>query len=304
MFCFSPVSAILALLTSFDSIYINYLFDFVPYAAVFRNLNHYGYYACCSLMCAAALYIDAKRTTGKLSDRNNSGMRPIVSQILYIAEIAIISYVVAQNGSFGPLLAVITGFLGCIAVFTCFRRERLRRAVVAAIVFAAMVTISNLQTGRFISDIKALAGDVKEIAERRDEAAEAGSGRWKIWKAGVQFALERPLFGYGPDNLGERYREVGLEKFDRPHNELIQFAASLCIPAMLFYLAGLASHLIRFFRAGKKLSTLTLGLFCAVGAYLVSSLFGNTMYYTSPFFFMLLGMSAGMLKNEAQPSSA
>ncbi len=38
-----------------------------------------------------------------------------------------------------------------------------------------------------------------------------------------------------------------------------------------------------------------------VGAYLISSLFGNTMYYTTPFFMMLLGMSGALIRVEETP---
>ena len=134
------------------------------------------------------------------------------------------------------------------------------------------------------------------IKNKSDKAASAGSGRWILWVKAAEFTAEKPLFGYGPDNLGERYAEEGI-KIDRPHNEFLQISASLGIPALIFYLSGLASLYINFIRNRKQSTPFIIGLICTVTAYLVSSMFGNTMYYTTPFFMAILGITAGQIKD-------
>jgi O-antigen ligase len=203
------------------------------------------------------------------------------------------------NGSFGPILAVIVGFLGAIVLFAFVRKEKLKRVAAALLIFLAVMGLTNLKTPRIENDVRIFSGDIKEVITNDEKAAKAGSGRWELWVAGVQFALERPVFGYGPDNLGPQYQKLDFD-LDRPHNELIQFAASLGFPALMFYLLAMLGHLVRFLRSAKRLSPLLLGIFVAVGTYLVSSLFGNTMYYTTPYFFAVLGISAGLLNMDAQ----
>jgi O-antigen ligase len=129
----------------------------------------------------------------------------------------------------------------------------------------------------------------------------AGTGRWILWMNGLKFISEKPVLGYGPDNLGKQYAKVKIST-DRPHNELIQFAASLGIPAAIFYIIAIGSYFLVFLKLRKRASTLEIAILCAVIAYLASSMFGNTMYYTSPFFFMILGLSSGSQKLLARES--
>jgi hypothetical protein len=55
-------------------------------------------------------------------------------------------------------------------------------------------------------------------------------------------------------------------------------------------------YLKDFVKNRKYVSTFGFALLSVVIAYLVSSLFGVTMYYTSPFFFMIFGLSVGLLQ--------
>ena len=162
----------------------------------------------------------------------------------------------------------------------------------------------NLAVGYLGRDLAQLSSDIGNIASGSDKAQSAGSGRWLLWQNGVRFAWERPLFGYGPDNLGARYAVSTASFSDRPHNELIQIAASLGIPAMLFYLSGLIAHLKSFLTLHQRLDRLSIGIFAMIGAYLISSLFGNSMFYTTPFFFLFLGISYGILVDHTDVSKA
>lgn len=108
----------------------------------------------------------------------------------------------------------------------------------------------------------------------------------------IKFVVEKPMFGYGPENLGARYLAEGIAH-DRPHNEFIQIAASLGIPALLFYILALLKNFSTLFINRKSLTITTITLNAIIVAYLVSSFFGNTMFYTSPFYFMLLGITMG-----------
>ena len=117
-----------------------------------------------------------------------------------------------------------------------------------------------------------------------------------MWLHAIDFIKEKPLFGYGPDNLAEPYALVGIFEKTRPHNEFLQHAAALGIPAGLLYLISVVTFTVTYFK--KKIGNpLVIGLVCTVGAYVCSSLFGNTMFYTTPFFFMIFGMATSVLKN-------
>lgn len=98
----------------------------------------------------------------------------------------------------------------------------------------------------------------------------------------------RPLFGYGPENLGEEYLARGIDQ-DRPHNEYLQHALFLGMPALIIYLTAIFLSLKNWLKnlwcigIASSVSGLT------VIAYLFSAFFGNTMFYTTIYFFLLLG---------------
>jgi len=131
-------------------------------------------------------------------------------------------------------------------------------------------------------------------AENKEDAGVsadmAGNGRWILWKGAIEIIKEYPFLGVGPDNLAVFYEKKGIS-WDRPHNEFLQIAASLGVPAVLFYLSALGLGFFQLFRNLKKMSIIEISAFVVVVGYLVSAMFGNTMYYTYPYFLIFLAIS-------------
>ena len=80
-------------------------------------------------------------------------------------------------------------------------------------------------------------------------------------------------------------------QIDRPHNEFLQYIIFFGIPGLLLYIAGIMSVFINGLKHKKKLDIYTIACIVAAFDYLFSSFFGNTMAYTTPFFFIILGLS-------------
>lgn len=278
---FTLSATILSLLMLINSKTLNDLFSLSVNSSVFCQFNHFAYYLCMSLMCTLLIFIVEKKSISKL--------------VLRIAIFAIITAALVKNGSLGPYLAVIVGLISSVILAFWLDKKLLKRVVIIVIVFVSVTLIMNISNDHTYKDFKILRGDVSKIVEKSSDAENAGTGRWILWVNGVRFISEKPIFGYGPDNLGEQYAKAKIST-DRPHNEIIQFAASLGIPAAIFYIIALAVHFGVFFKHRNQIARLEIGILCTIIAYLASSMFGNTMYYTSPFFFMILGISGGMQK--------
>ena len=105
---------------------------------------------------------------------------------------------------------------------------------------------------------------------------------------------KRPVFGYGPEMLDEELAEVMW--VDRPDNELIQYGIFLGIPGLAFYLISLIWLFVNQWKKINDLDTITIVAAGCVIGYLISSLFGNSMFYTTPYFFMILAFSSGRAK--------
>lgn len=276
------VATVLSVLTLLNLNTVNNLFGLNENMAVFHNINHFAYYLCIALMCCSLLILNGKHS--------------ITGHVCRLSTFVIITAALIQNRSFGPYLAVVAGLLCCLVLILMLNKTLIRRMAIILMVFIFVSVYMNASSNFLTSNFWILSNDLGNIVSNSELAARAGSGRWRLWTKAIEFTSERPLFGYGPDNLGTRYAIEGIGT-DRPHNEFLQFAASLGVPALLFYISALSMHFIEFLKKRKVVKLTAIGLFCTVVAYLVSSFFGNTMYYTTPFFMMILGMSAGQLKH-------
>ena len=126
-----------------------------------------------------------------------------------------------------------------------------------------------------------------------------GSGRIKLWKYGFQFFMQNPILGYGPENLESKYQAVGIEQ-DRPHNLIVQLATTSGIIGLLSYLSAIGIILIRGLKSmDLENSFLVISLACVI-AYMISAMFGNSMYYTSPYFFIFLGILFQQIKQKTK----
>ncbi len=305
---FAGSAALLAFVGWLNHPQVNETFQITPEKSIFCNSNHYGYYICMSIMAAVLLF-----AADRLVARRKWLVRGLL--LLHGLELALLAHALIQSQTLGALLAVALALIALIVLAFWVNRKRAWLVVLATLIVIGSAAISNnawnfsSESSRLFADFSVISETIAGEAVDQDAINRVGSGRGKLLISAVSFIAERPVFGYGPDNLGARYREAGVLNNDRPHNEIIQFAASLGIPAALFYLLALFFHLRLFITNFKRLDMAVLCAYGIVGAYLISSLFGNTLYYTSPFYFMLLGISGALMrplanKREVVPAEA
>ena len=109
----------------------------------------------------------------------------------------------------------------------------------------------------------------------------------------------------GPENLESKYAAVGINQ-DRPHNLLIQLATTSGIPGLMLYTFAVGLIIYRSFKNLNIKDNIHIISLFSVIAYLISSMFGNSMYYTSPYYFILLGLLLNelILKSEKETNSS
>ena len=191
-----------------------------------------------------------------------------------------------MNNTFGCYLAVV--FMCLAGPFFLNRTpekfSKIKCFIPLILLILLTVTSSQIVANNFLI----LSSDVKNIAAENSAAKNAGSKRWELWTNGVDMLKNRPIFGYGPENLGKEYLARGIDQ-DRPHNEYLQHALFLGIPALIFYVAAILMLIKYLLTNLRNLNNTTFISGLAVVAYLCSAFFGNTMFYTSIYFFLLLG---------------
>ncbi|MFW5913430.1 MAG: O-antigen ligase family protein [Bacillota bacterium] len=287
---FVGVGALLGVLDMMDVDAINRVFTLKKKTSIFHNANHYGYYLVMGVMANALLILNLRTLKSPLA------VPLLIFHGLFAA-------VVINNHSFGAFIALFATFIIVLLLVLWLKRKLFLRTLLLAVMFLLVSWFQSLADDYLASEVSNTREDVANIIENNEDASSGGTGRWSLWVNGVSFALEKPLFGYGPDTLGVPYEDAG-NNTDRPHNEPVQFAASQGIPALIFYLAAVTSLAVMAFRKRHALSVLTLTLGFVVIGYLASSMFGNTMYYTTPFYVMSLALTLSRVKATAyQPSN-
>lgn len=277
------VGSILGILLIINHEPTNELLTFHFKSTVFYNPNHMGYYLVLVTLSAAFLgFRKPKIDLGK-----------VIFYILF----SILTVSLIENGSFGPYLAVSAGLLFLLIMTFILKKSKLIHAISIAFLFLGITLVMNEEANFLSQETVQLTEGVGDIIEDNENAGSAGSGRWSLWTNALEFMIEKPVVGYGIENLEQAYLEVGITQ-DRPHNEFIQIGASIGIIGLILYIASLGFHFFDFLRIKKKSTFYIIGLFMIVFGYLVSTLFGNSMFYTTPYFMIIFGISRSFLKFE------
>lgn len=241
--------------------------------AVFFNSNHYAYYLTINIITSAMLFIKGKKTGTKL---------------LCLASFILQNIVLIINNTLGCYLACAFGLVFiCILLFITEKKIS-RYSLLALLLFIIITLIMSIWYNTVFSSILSMFKDVKAIVQNSENAEAAGAHRWQLWTCTVKYISEKPLLGFGVEGIGERLADDA--RYDRPHNEFIQYAAFFGIPAALTYICGAFSVFLKGLKNKFSIDMYSLAALAAAFSYLVSSAFGNTMFYTAPYFFIMLGI--------------
>ena len=271
--------------------------------AVFSNSNHYGYYLLLVLVTTAILFITEKKK---------------VNKSLYLVSYIFIMYYFIKNNTFGCYIAF-TVMIIIYFSYSLYIKNDITSSVICLIIFIIMSFVVQTNGQNLVArnvevlfsdmnkilNINKLDNDSNEIVNKTELDApdklnkeesdngnisweKAGSGRAELWKYGIQLFLEKPILGYGPENLGQEYARFDIKQ-DRPHNLIIQLATTSGIVGLLLYCTSIGIIIIRGIKKIREKESIGKVVLFVVIAYLISAMFGNSMYYTSPYFFIFLG---------------
>ncbi len=243
------------------------------WSSVFFNTNHYGYYL--TLVCLVSM------SYFLLEDHN----------LKYLLIFCFNLFVLIFNNTFGSYLGVIIGLLFAFLIsFKITQLDKRRMLTILIIVILSTVSVRLINPASS-GNLSLLISDVEDVAENDENAVNAGSGRWVLWTYTVEELNKHPinyLKGFGVEGLSDQM--MNKTGNSRPHNEFIQQVEFFGLPALILYVSAI---LLIYLRANKYYKSLDLPTIVALitsFGYLFQSGLGNTMFYTSPFFFSILGM--------------
>lgn len=187
-------------------------------------------------------------------------------------------------------------------IYVVYKREKLliKNSIIILMSFIIIFGIGDiLSNGRIVGRNRVMINEFKSMYSEGVKE-EMGSGRIGIWKVTLNVIKNRPLTGGGIDSLKDA---IALEQYDyyidrikrthtyvdKAHNEYLQIAATMGIPALIVYLL----FLFFIFKDNIKnifKDKLTLILLLSIIGYLIQAFFNISTIGVAPVFWMLLGL--------------
>lgn len=308
-----PGMAIVSIIVSIYGIFQHYYLDFLPRSPVnyktnrsyafFDNPNFFGSYLVIVIMLTIVLFLNAR-------NRGHSVFYLITICISYIALI----FSGTRSGWLGVFFGVL--FISC---FVILKRKYLWKKW--AILISAWVIlffgINAIENGSYFARMNTMLSDSYKVVTDKSTGKE-GSHRLIIWKKSFPLVKDYFWLGSGPDtfdrvfpNDEEKRKFFGEMIVDKAHNEYLQIAVTLGVPALLTYLYLLFIVLRNAFlalrKADEQKKIVLYGLISCIFGYLVQAFFNISTVPVAPLFWALLGvtmsLSAYYLKNEADSAT-
>ena len=269
-------------------------FNYLEFSNVFHNSNHYAYYLMINIILTIFMFLNSNK---------------LIKKIIYILIYVFLLYFLIRNNTFGSYLAIL-GTLVFLFMYSMIKKYERRKIIFIVIAFIITSYIGSnyyIKIGEGIyrektrgivsNNISILKNDITGFIDKDEFVIEnAGNRRGILWKEAWKYTLNHPVFGGGMECLKNYYISDRKEYYsfhnDRPHSVILQTSSFIGIPGAIIYLAFIIYIALSNLTIIKK-NTFHIMIYCTAMCYFASSLVGNSMYYTSPYFMILLGILVG-----------
>ena len=227
-----------------------------------------------------------------------SAPRPLV-RAAAARSIAVLIPGFLRSGSRGGFIAFVV-----MLAFLVMRYRGIPLRVRLAVAAAVAIAFLAFATDKYWDQMTTIGSDT-------DYNMTEESGRINIWRRGVGYMVDNPVFGVGPNNFpvaegtlspfAARARMGRGVRWNAAHNSYVQAGAELGIPGLLLFLTVIASTLLALRRTGRHgggalSSALTASLLgFVVGAFFLSLAYSEMLY-------TLVALAIGLQKVTARPA--
>lgn len=259
-------------------------FTYQNFTNIYKNTNHYGYFLMISIMISSFMFL--KETKYK--------------KINYYLIYTFLTYILIKNDTFGCYLAVIITYVTSL-IISIINKYKIKDIIIIILTFILISFLvsycginigerihKNNSKGIVLKNVNSLSNDISSIINgNQKKINKTGSGRGILWKEAIKYTLKHPLKGGGIENISEYYSSLNID-IDRPHNMILQVSSFIGIPGAITYIILILYLAITNLKYLNK--SLNMMIYFTAMSYFISSMFGNSMYYTSPYFMILLGL--------------
>ncbi|MBO8172889.1 MAG: O-antigen ligase family protein [Bacillaceae bacterium] len=276
----------------------HFLLDFLPRSSTkidytrsysfFDNPNFFGAYLTLMLPLAMTLYLNTRKKWEMFFYFVTAG-------ILFLT----LLYTLTRSGWLGSFVAFL--FLTFFVVMK--KRVLWKKWISLSLAFALIfITVNVTEDFQYISRANSVVDDISE-----GDLGRAGSSRGYIWSHAIQLIPRYFWIGSGPDTFAlvfphddEDYdRYLNKPIVDKAHNEYLQIAVTMGVPALTVYLLFLFVVMRRNWKSipqfrDPDVQIYACGLLATVTGYLVQAFFNISVITVTPFFWIILAMTYGM----------
>lgn len=261
---------------------------------------------------------------GTLGNRNTAGaffaIPTIMSLVMFIKSnskkknvLFFLVFVLSYTGLLASLTRVAwLGTIGALVmaawIFRKNYKEHLKKFVLVMLTFVVVLAFLDISGGGKI------AGRYYSLKLQINKAREGnieqfGTNRIFVYGRAIKVIAENPIVGVGPDCFAyyctltnEDYEEhpelEHIGYFDKVHSDYLEYAATMGIPALIFYLWFLLSIFIPWIRRGKEIKPEILAILLGLFGYLVQACFNFAAISVLPGIYVLLGILQNALVKE------
>jgi len=187
-------------------------------------------------------------------------------------------------------------------IYIIYKKEKvlIKNAILLVTCFVIVFGLGNiLSNGRIIGRNKVMFDEFKNAASE-GISGDMGSGRIEIWKVTLNEIKMHPWIGTGIDTLKDAIITDQFDYYidravktgthvDKAHNEYLQIAATMGIPALVVYLVFIFLIIKNNMKNIFK-DKITLILSLSIIGYLVQAFFNISTIGVAPVFWMILGL--------------
>ncbi|MGJ7920059.1 O-antigen ligase family protein [Neobacillus sp. LXY-4] len=295
-----PGMAIVSIFVSTYGILQHYFLDFLPRTPLyyneirsysfFDNPNFFGSYLVLVIMLTISIYLTAKTR---------------ILSAFYLTTIGLAFVSLIFSGTRSGWVGVFCGLIFVSFIVILKRKYLWKKWIVLLMtLFLLMVAINFAEKGALNERAMTLFSDSYRIATQTSTGRE-GSFRLFIWKKSLPLVSENFWLGSGPDtfdqvfpNDEEKKQVFGDIIVDKAHNEYLQMAITLGVPALLVYLYLLLVVFKNAYFALKRIDgdrkIQLYGFLSAIFGYLVQAFFNISTVPVAPLFWAILGMTMAL----------
>lgn len=286
------ITSILAILQYYNAPFIKVFFKHASFAcATFGNRNFYGAFISLTFPIIMCLYIF-------------SGKR-----LLLIPNTLLFYSMLACLTRSCYLAFIVFSTIGVIYLIKQKNKNYFKRSLLLLILFVLLFILFNVLSPN------ALIGRYKASIEEIQNKDSIGSNRGYIWQIAINIIKDHPLTGCGTDAflceltnnhtfelVNVIYDKVGGLP-DKAHNEYLQIASTIGIPALILYLAFVALTIKNLLRNDLNKNKIAFVVLLCIISYLVQAFFNISTIDIAPILYLIYGYSYQLREYKKLPSA-